>query len=132
MTAAGGEFDGSDTGPVPETEPVIVPSGRPTMRPASGLRRRIFIELASVAFAILAVTAYVQFGPRHGDREASPPATTQAVHDLAPPVAEPVPAAAAQPEVAAVPRSCAEPPAAGGPGSREDRRRGDGAGCRQR
>ena len=105
------------------------------MRPASGLRRRIFIELASVAFAILAVTAYVQFGPRHGDREASPPATTQAAHRLAPPEAEADRPQPREPEVAEPCPGCRASDygrSAAGPGSREDRRRGDGAGCRQR
>jgi hypothetical protein len=100
MTAAGGELEEGDAGRAPD------------VRSASGLRRRACVELASVAFAILAVTTYVQFRPQHGDGSASPSATAQGSHELAPPAAEAAPVAAAEPEVPpdAEPATPAVPP----------------------
>ena len=67
------------------------------------IRRRACTELASVALAIVAVTAYVQFGPRPGDRKAQP---VQAAPEPAPPgpkAGSPPEAVATQPEPAQKP-----------------------------
>ena len=70
---------------------------RPVVRTpsTSNFRRSAFAELASVAMAIAAVTAYVQFAPRRGEQTApsAPPAAAAAAPAPTPePPPEPAPA----------------------------------------
>ncbi len=48
-------------------------SGPVARAPLPGFRRRACLELASVAAAIVVLTAYVQLAPQHGERDAAPP-----------------------------------------------------------
>lgn len=80
MTAAAGEHREGDVGPGQDAgrAKLVVPGGRGPAPPSSSFRRRACVELASVAVAILAVTAYVQFGPRRGERATATAEKTQA------------------------------------------------------
>jgi hypothetical protein len=92
---------------------------RPIVSPTSHFRRRVCIEVASVALAVLAITAYVQFGARLGGKEPSPPgpvpATAKAApalpgHDDRPPTA-PLPQVAAPPTEPDAPAKVSAPSA---------------------
>jgi hypothetical protein len=123
MTAASG-----DPGPVPTPTPKAVPS-------TGGFRRRACVEVASVAAAILAVTAYVQLAPRHGERDTATPAPKQGRGAPAAPAPEPVagvetpapapaptPAPAREPDRAKVAAAEAALDAASGDRARADER----------
>ncbi len=92
MTSQGGEVRAEDPGPGPSQEPGggSGPS-RPSVGPvrsAAAVRRRACIELASVAVAIVAVTAHIQLGAKPGTPATATIVAAVPAAPAPPPVAE--------------------------------------------